>query len=250
MKQSMRTKWNELRGVLAVQCRSFWMMWGVCLLLLASAFYAAGSVFAAIAFGGILGCVGAMLLGELGAFVQDGEFDTVSAGIAILAAVMASAGFFVPVKWTVVAGCLLSSGLLLCFLLKRLDHETGMNIQSGMWLGSVLTAMLCVFLYAGPYSQFVHLSAYLLSVGLYGLFLLNLANGAEQGLQAAWYVALIIGIACLGGTAFNLLKIDPDPEIIFSGLATGLGCTMLYSPIKQLLATMAKRHEEDWKDFL
>lgn len=250
MKQSMRTKWDDLCGVFAVQCRSFWMMWSICLLLLLSAFYAAGSVFAAIAFGGILGCIGAMLLGEMNAFVRDGEFDAASAGIAILAAVMASAGFFVPVKWTVVAGCLLSSGLLFCYLLKRLDNETGMNIQSGLWLGSVFTAMLCVFLYAGPFAQVVHMAAYILAVGLYGLFLLNLANGAEQGLRAAWYVALIIGIASLGGTAFNLLEIDPDPAITFSGLATGLGCTMLYSPIKQLLATMAKRHEEDWRDFL
>ncbi|SIO35063.1 hypothetical protein [Halodesulfovibrio marinisediminis] len=250
MKQSMRKKWGELYGVFAAQCRSFWMMWSICLLLLVSAFYAAGSVFAAIAFGGILGCIGAMLLGEMGAFVRDGAFDAVSAGIAVLAAIMASAGFFVPVKWTIVAGCLLSSGLLLSFLLKRLDNETGMNIQTGMWLGSVLTAMLCVFLYAGPYANIVHAGAYLLAVGLYCLFLLNLANGAEQGLQAAWYVALIIGIACLGGTAFNLLGIDPDPSITFSGLATGLGCTMLYSPIKQLLATMAKKHEEDWRDFL
>ncbi|WP_157471206.1 hypothetical protein [Halodesulfovibrio spirochaetisodalis] len=246
----MRKRWSDLCSVFTAQCRSFWVMWSVCLLLLVSAFYAAGSVFAAIAFGGILGCVCAMLLGEMGAFVRNGEFDAVSAAIAILAAVMASAGFFVPVKWTVVAGCLISSGLLLCFLLKRLDNETGMNIQSGLWLGSVLTAMLCVFLYAGPYAYLVHIAAYLLAVGLYGLFLLNLANGAEHGLQAAWYVALVIGIACLGGTAFNLLGIEPDPSITFSGLATGLGCTMLYSPIKQLLATMAKRHEEDWRDFL
>lgn len=250
MKQSMRKKWSDVCGIFSAHCRSFWMMWSVCLLLLVSASYAAGSVFAAIAFGGILGCVGAMLLGEMSAFVRNGEFDVVSAGLAIFAAVMASAGFFVPVEWTVVAGCLLSSGLLLCFLLKRLDTETGMNIQSGLWLGSVLTAMLCVFLYAGPFAPFVRIAAYLLAVGLYGLFLLNLANGAEEGLQAAWYVALIIGIACLGGTAFNLLNIDPDPAITYSGLATGLGCTMLYSPIKQLLATMAEKHEEDWRDFL
>lgn len=250
MKQTIQAKWGELCSVFTAQCRSFWLMWSVCLLLLLSAFYAAGSVFAAIAFGGILGCIGAMFLGEMRAFVRDGEFDLASAGIALLAVIMASAGFFVPVKWTVVAGCLISSGLLLCFLLKRLDNETGMNIQSGIWLGSVLTAMLCVFLYAGPYEDFVRLAAYVLAVGLYGLFLLNLANGAEPGLQAAWYVALIIGIACLGGTAFNLIGIDPDPQITFSGLATGLGCTMLYSPIKQLLAIMAKRHEEDWRDFL
>ena len=88
MKQSMRTKWDDLCGVFAAQCRSFWMMWSICLLLLLSAFYAAGSVFAAIAFGGILGCIGAMLLGEMNAFVRDGEFDAASAGVAILAAVM------------------------------------------------------------------------------------------------------------------------------------------------------------------
>ena len=250
MRQLVQKKWDGVRCVYDTQCRSFWVMWGVALLVLVLASYAAGSVFATIAFGGILGSISAFLLAELAEFKREGEFDLPSAGLAVFAAVMANTGFFVPLKWTVVAGCLISSGILLCFLLKRIDNETGMNIQSGVWLSSVLTALLAVFLYAGPYATVVHVGAYLLALVLYVLFLLNLADGAEQGLRGAWYVALIIGIACLGGAAFNLIGIDPDPAVTFSGLATGLGCTMLYAPIKMLLATMAKKREEDWRDFL
>lgn len=250
MRQIVQKRWNSVRCVFDAQCRSFWIMWGVFLLVLGVASYAAGGVFATIAFGGILGSIGALLLAELVEFKRNGEFDPISAGLAVFAAVMANTGFFVPLEWTVVAGCLISSGVLLCFLLKRIDNETGMNIQSGLWLGSVLTALLAVFLYAGPHADVVHFAAYILAMVLYVLFLLNLANGVEQGLRGAWYVALIIGIACLGGAAFNLIGIDPDPVVTFSGLATGLGCTMLYAPIKMLLATMAKKHEEDWRDFL
>ena len=250
MRQLVQGKRFSMADRVTQQGRAFWMAWAVCLVLLAGAFYVAGSLFAAIAFGGIIGCVGAMLLGEMSEFTHGDEFDAGSAVLAVLAAVMSCAGFFAPVDWTVVAGCLLSSGLLLSFLLKRLDRETGMNIQSAIWLGTILTALLAVFLYVGPYIVVVRVCAYLFALTLYGLFLLNLADGAEQGLQGAWYVALIIGIASFGGTAFNQLGIDPEPAVTFSGLATGLGCTMLYAPLKTLLEGLARRHEEDWRDFL
>lgn len=227
---------------------AFWIRWGVCAVALLAALLTGGVSFFMIALGGALGCVCAVMLDAFEEFRTDGGgFQAANAGMGLLAFVMACAGFFISGGWGLVVGCLASSGLLLALLLRRLDRETGMNIQVGFWLGGVAAALLLLFLYTGPYAGWIGAAAFVLAVCLYAGLLATLRAGAENGLRAAWFLALGIGIAILSGAAIHALGVHPASSTAFGGFAVGLVTCSLFSPLRALTCWVACKLDEEKK---
>ncbi len=227
---------------------AFWLRWGVCALVFCAALISGGTPFVMIGLGGAVGCIGAVMLDALADFRSgEGRFLPGNAAMALLAFAMANAAFYMPSSWTVVLGCLVSSGLLLTLLLRRLDRVTGMNIQVGMWLCGVAAALLFGFLYSGPYAGWVLSVVFLLAVALYVRLLVVLREGTETGLKAVWFLALGVGVAVLTAAAFNLLGVEPAAGPAFGGFVVGLVSCSLFAPLKAVTCWIACRLDEERK---
>lgn len=237
---------DVVRQALESRDGAFWLRWGVCGVLLLTALVTGGASFVVIGLGGVLGCIFALMLGAMSEFrTGDGRFVPGNAGMAILSFGLAGAAFALPGKWSVVLGCLVSAGLLLALLLRRLDRETGMNIQTGLWLCGVAAALLLMFLYTGPYAVGVSVIAFAAAAGLYGWMLAALRQGAEVGLRAAWLLALGVGIAVLSGAAFHKLEVAPVLALAFQGFVVGVAACLLFAPLKRLTCWIACKLDEE-----
>lgn len=227
---------------------AFWMRWSVCALLLLIAMIAGGASFFMIGLGGLLGCICAVMLDAFAEFrVENGKFLVGNACMGLLSFTMSNIALYYPSRWSLILGCLVSSGLLLALLLRRLDRETGMNIQVGIWLAGVAASLILAFVYTGPYAGAVVFAAYMLSVGLYVWLLIVLREGTETGLRAAWYLALGIGLSVLTATAFNLLAVVPSGGILFGGFVVGLIACSLLSPLKRVTCWITCKLDEEKK---
>ena len=246
MKKYLNNCKKRVKEFLGKPGGAFWIKWCITFAAVFSAFVTGGNMFILIALGGGLGIMAGIILDAISEYRKpDGSFNLANATITLAACGASYTAFFYPVSPQIILGSMLSSGLMLTLLMKRLDPETGMNIQVGFHLLAVLAALGMTFYYAGPYLEWIIPVSALLSVALYIWMLLRLRDGAETGLRGAWYLAAAMGLALFSATAMLVLNTPPSPAASFAGLVTGLGAATSLAPLRTATGWVCDRIAEE-----
>lgn len=246
MKHRLASLKSRCFGWFAAFGPAFWIKWGIIGLVFLAASIAGGGVFFMIALGGALGAVAAIMLDAMQEYRrEDGSFDGLSALMTVVAALLAYSALYFPQQWSVVLGCMVSSSILLALLLKRLDPETGMNVQTLFFLVPAILFLGLGFAYTGPYAEWVSPVAFIAATVAVVWYLAVLRDGAETGLRAAWYLGVACMLAITFATICNLAGVVPAPGIGFAGMATGLCANALYIPMKRATGWAASRLREE-----